>query len=349
MLHHRKRRKATSPADAFISNVLDLDSSICPELYSCIPIVADTAEGGEGESTPYRATATDLHNCNVPVRGRSRHLYVYSQTLDCVLQKQCIPCLYKIFPDGCNDRYLLEIISIEKSQDSSNSNCTVPSPPIRGAENYPTNKRPEMCSRSGLMPSKVGQGSLSPLVGLMSNMYGTHLTIDFQSVHEVLTVGDGDFTFSLSLSEIERFQEYIDCKDDPSSAVKRHPSSKHCKLKLTATSHESYRSICSTYPQAVDTLNRLTYLGATVLHGVDATDLQGSPSMAYIVDRSHTFDFIIWNFPCISLPAGADGQTSELEQNRDLLKRFFSNIRPFLTPDRGEVHVTHKTIVSVLS
>lgn len=319
---------------------------------------------GECARSRSRSAADDLHP---EYDGRSRHLYVYSQTLDCVLQRQCIPCLYKIFPGGRSDHYLLELLSstgIESMKGASSSAAAVTVAAAIGAgsvirkptrdrgDEYPSNTRPELCVRSGLKPVfKVGRG-----VDLMTNVYGARLeAADYQSEYAVLTVGDGDFTFSLSLAETDRFQQCIDCKDssssssdNPSCIVGSHPSSVGCsRLKLTATSHESYQSICITYPHAVDTLNRLKYLGATVLHDVDATDLQHGSTFA--AEGTRTFDFVIWNFPCVSLPAGADGQTSELEQNRALLRRFFANIRPFLAVDRGEVHITHKTIVSTYS
>lgn len=353
MKNPRKRRKA-GPATACAPD-LDLFTS------QKVTVTAD----GECDERRSRSAADDLHpECD----GRSRHLYVYSQTLDCVLQRQCIPCLHKIFLGGRNDHYLLELLSstgVESRKGASSSAAAVTvavaidtgsviRKPTRGGEEYPSNTRPELCVRSGLKPvSKVGRGCMSPpQVDLMTNIYGARLEAsDFQSEYAVLTVGDGDFTFSLSLAETDKFQQCIDCKDssgNPSCIMESHPRIAGCRrLKLTATSHESYQSICITYPHAVDTLNRLKHLGATVLHDVDATDLQhGSP---FAAEDTHTFDFIIWNFPCVSLPAGADGQTSELEQNRALLRRFFANIRPFLTVDRGEVHITHKTIVSTHS
>lgn len=385
MKNPRKRRKA-GPGPATASDP-DIDPPTHHDLITCqIPV--DTADG-ECHSG-IRSAAAQYTECG----GRSRHLYVYSQTLDCLLQKQCIPCLYKIFPDGRNDRYLLELLSSTTGIASKKGNGTSSVPaavikvagagtgtavrqPTRRGEEYPSNTRPELCGRSGLMPVYVskeatgrgsGSGALSSLqlADLMTNVYGSCIAAaDSQSEHTVLTVGDGDFTFSLSLAETDRFQQYIDCSSDKSSSSSTLSGIIGChqrgrtgcsRLKLTATSHESYQSICSTYPQAEDTLHRLKYLGATVLHDVDATDLHllhhgsstdllqhGSPIAA---EGSRTFDFIIWNFPCVSLPAGADGQTSELEQNRTLLRRFFSNIRPFLTADRGEVHITHKTIVS---
>ena len=39
-----------------------------------------------------------------------------------------------------------------------------------------------------------------------------------------------------------------------------------------------------------------------------------------------------------------DGQTKELEDNKNLLRKFFLNIFPYLKDDSSEIHITHKTI-----
>jgi 25S rRNA (uracil2634-N3)-methyltransferase len=164
-----------------------------------------------------------------------------------------------------------------------------------------------------------------------------------------LTVGDGDFTFSLGLMEI----------------LKKDAEHSGRTVQLTATSHESERSVLDTYkPHARSTLDTLRSLGATVLHGVDATALaetvelrregkvergkkrkqcddDGSGNISYKMKR---YDVVIWNFPCISLPAGADGQARELLANQQLLAKFFQNVRRCLTKGSGEVHISHKTI-----
>ena len=52
-----------------------------------------------------------------------------------------------------------------------------------------------------------------------------------------------------------------------------------------------------------------------------------------------------WNFPCVSLPRGQDGQATELAANRALLRAFFASVaRGGRGGGGAEVHVTHKTI-----
>jgi 25S rRNA (uracil2634-N3)-methyltransferase len=153
----------------------------------------------------------------------------------------------------------------------------------------------------------------------------------------ILTVGDGDFSFSLSLANQLLSND---------------------TAKLTATSHESLKSVLDTYkPHSQATLASLRSLGATVLHEVDATNLAATTELHSERESKHgkkdkdeikvklkKFDVVIWNFPCLSLPAGADGQAKELAANRELLTSFFNNVHQFLRKGTGEVHISHKTV-----
>ena len=139
----------------------------------------------------------------------------------------------------------------------------------------------------------------------------------------ILTLGDGDFSFTLSLSN-----EF--CRHKPSG-----------NGTIVATSHESRDSILRTYPSSIQILDKLRNQSVVVLHDVDATNLQNNKiiSTTYL----HYFDVVIWNFPCVRVEHGQDGQISELEANISLLSNFFANIKEYLK-DGGEVHITHKTI-----
>jgi 25S rRNA (uracil2634-N3)-methyltransferase len=160
----------------------------------------------------------------------------------------------------------------------------------------PPNQRPELCPRA-----KNDQYD-----GL------------YEKNQKVLTLGDGDFSFSLSLARgVDRFSK---------------------KGGLVATSHESLSTILATYPTAPSILAELKNLGASVMHEVDATDLAACESL-----ERHSFDYILWNFPCIRATGGADGQASEIEENKTLVRLFFRNVGDYLA-DKGEVHMTHKTI-----
>lgn len=242
-------------------------------------------------------------------RGRDSQLYVQSATLKCALEKSCIPCLYKLFPDGKDDKLLGTVF------DSAISLC------------FPCNQRPEFCPRS-----KMSDAQAKAQFGIYDRAAGR---VESDDQMRILTVGDGDFTFSLSLA----------------NHTLRGPDA---TASLTATSHESLQSVLDTYkPHSKETLASLRSLGATVLHGVDATNLaatvelrrtEGSRGAAEEKLKMKRFDYVIWNFPCLSLPAGADGQATELQANQELLSKFFSNVHALLDKRTGEVHISHKTV-----
>lgn len=166
----------------------------------------------------------------------------------------------------------------------------------------PPNQRPETCPRA----------SSNHYNGLYQR--GQRLRL--------LTIGDGDFSFSASIAD--------------------HYGSK-CYKKLVCTSHESLDSILSTYPSSSTTLNKLHSLKANVMHDIDATILHTQVSRL----KYKKYDIIIWNFPCVRVHDGLDGQITELQENIQLLRQFFHGAQSLLRHDRlrcGEIHVTHKTI-----
>ena len=133
----------------------------------------------------------------------------------------------------------------------------------------------------------------------------------------VLTVGDGDFSFSLSLINAGH---YVD--------------------KLVATSYESHDSVTSVYINSNIILKQLHKAGVSVLHDVDATNLAITKQI-----NQNSFDIIVWNFPCMGIERGADGQAEHIEKNQELLRKFFQNASNYLRVNgKCEVHVTHKTI-----
>ena len=222
------------------------------------------------------------------IRDSRAKLYVHKETLACALSESgCIPCLYKLSPNG-------------KFTNMS----------------FPVNVRPELCPR---------------VSGVVNNLFdaGIYWTKGEASdrPQRILTCGDGDFTFSLSLTT-NKF--YINTNEKDKN-----------KLCLVATSHETKASVLKTYGDpAMATLQQLEENGATVMNGIDATKLHEVSAL-----QGEKFDRIIWNFPCIGqgLSAGADGQSSEMEANKSLIKDFFRSASQLLSTE-GEVHIAHKTI-----
>lgn len=162
-------------------------------------------------------------------------------------------------------------------------------PETRG---LPSNKRPETCCRHG---DRV-------------------LVAPIKEQSSVLAVGDGDFTYSLSLAASNNF-------------------------KLLATSYEKESTLVATYPCFPSTLASLTScIDTEVKFEVDATNLDKS----LLADC--TFDTVVWNFPCVCSEVGADGQVDQLADNKQLLSAFFESVKPYLRDGKSTVHVTHKTI-----
>jgi hypothetical protein len=141
----------------------------------------------------------------------------------------------------------------------------------------------------------------------------------------VLTVGDGDFSFSLALARI---------------LSKGHQSG---GKRLIATSYESRATLEGVYPNLLDTLAELEGCGAQVAYQVDATRLTETlPSRVLNENESLRFHRIVWNFPCTAIGHGQDGQNNAMEENKDLVRQFVNNARHLLHSD-GEIQMLHKT------
>lgn len=162
------------------------------------------------------------------------------------------------------------------------------------------NQRPEQCPRSSAPPP------FDP--------------IGFQAGMSVLTVGDGDFSFSLALARLLK------------------PRSNNTKL--VATSYETKETLRKVYPNFDLTISELDLLGATVCYKVNATDLKRTLPASF---ASHKFHRICWNFPCTAISKGQDGQNDAMERNKGLVREFVLNARYSLSPVDGEIHMCHKT------
>lgn len=123
----------------------------------------------------------------------------------------------------------------------------------------PQNKRPETCPRFN--PKHFSAQSYCGL---------------YRSDTYLLTLGDGDFSYSLSLIR-----------------------GGHDAKRLIATSYESFQTVTTVYQSCAETLSELARRGVFTLHGVDATNLQSCDQI-----ESHSFDIVIWNFPCVGIEAG---------------------------------------------
>ncbi|EAZ45128.1 hypothetical protein OsJ_29765 [Oryza sativa Japonica Group] len=134
----------------------------------------------------------------------------------------------------------------------------------------------------------------------------------YSSLQSILTVGDGDFSFSLALATA------FGSGDN-----------------LVATSLDTIEDLRGKYSKAESNIMELKRMGATVLHGIDAKRMKDHTNL-----KLRRFDRIIFNFP----HAGFKGKEDDLHMinlHRELVWGFFQNARHLLRP-YGEIHVSHK-------
>jgi len=134
--------------------------------------------------------------------------------------------------------------------------------------------------------------------------------------HRILTVGDGNLSFSLSLA---------------SGLSARN---------LTATTFDSYPQLLEKYSESDNIVRTLKALGAAVWHSVDATDFEKLPASAAAAALAGPFDRVIFNFPHIGGSTPEDVMT-----NQELLTGFFKAALPRLAPEAGEIHVALRRTV----
>lgn len=134
----------------------------------------------------------------------------------------------------------------------------------------------------------------------------------YSSSHNILLVGEGDFSFSLCLG-----------------------MTFGCATNIVATTLDSYDGLITKYKNAEANLMILRILGATVLHGVDATRMWNLHDL-----RCKKFHRIIYNFPHAGF-LGMESDPAVMMMHRDLVRGFLHNASTMLTVD-GEIHVNHK-------
>ena len=246
-------------------------------------------------SLPPSETGTeekDVDSSVAPVRDINK-LFSSSFTIRCAFHHGCVPCAYKI---GCFD----------VARDSAFCKA-VP------------NQRPEQCPRAN-----------SKTLSRVSLVQGGQ-TLGYRAGMSVLTVGDGDFSFSLAIA---RFLSYSDDHSRSSDATK--------KLQLVATSYESKETLCNVYPMFEKTTSELESLGAVLYFEIDATNLDDTLPVAMTKPNRQRFHRIIWNFPCTAVSEGQDGQNDAMDRNKELVRLFVENARRFAV-NGGEIHMCHKT------
>ncbi|KAL6496405.1 hypothetical protein OROGR_029665 [Orobanche gracilis] len=135
----------------------------------------------------------------------------------------------------------------------------------------------------------------------------------YSSGHNILLVGEGDFSFSLCLAMAF------------GSATN-----------IVATTLDSYEELIAKYKDAQENVAMLTALGASVLFRVDATQMKNLPDLWW-----RKFHRIIYNFPHAGFH-GKEDNPNLITMHRNLVLGFLKNASSMLWPN-GEIHVNHKT------
>ncbi|XP_024966154.1 uncharacterized protein At4g26485-like [Cynara cardunculus var. scolymus] len=135
----------------------------------------------------------------------------------------------------------------------------------------------------------------------------------YSSNHQILLVGEGDFSFALSLAVSFR-----------------------SGFNIVASSIDSYDVVLRKYKRAKRNLDHLSRLGVQLLYGVDARTMK-----LHVDLHMRKFDRIVYNFPHAGF-LGKESDHGVIMIHRNLVCSFLKNASRMLRPN-GEVHVTHKT------
>jgi len=209
------------------------------------------------------------------------NLYCCEETIACIASG-CVQCAYKLVAQP----------TMMLSDPGANAQ-------------YKQNGRPEECLRVRLSSG----GGVGEREGDRIGLYVPG--------GAVLTVGDGDLSFSLSLARGIMGKKGL----------------------LVATTHLTRAELDAAYGAAKmrETVKELKRLGASVHHGVDAMCLVSSLDEKGFPARQK-FDRVVWNFPCIEGKGGSgkDAQLEEIEDNKALMRAFFESVVDVSVPG-GEV------------
>lgn len=245
-------------------------------------------------------------NDNFPAVTRDcSNLWAAAATVQCAMLQRCIPCAYKI---ACFD------VALDTEFCRS-----VP------------NQRPENCPRS-TPPIKPNDATVASSHDSPSK-HASEVILGYRPGMRILTVGDGDFSFSLALARLLAASSFRESKTTKATKP----------TQLVATTYESLATLRQVYPNLDETLAELKQFGVVVVEKVDATRLvECLPQLHEDNNHLSTFHRIIWNFPCTAIAGGQDGQNDAMEENKQLVRKFVANAQCLLT-ESGEIHMNHKT------
>ncbi|XP_022976039.1 uncharacterized protein At4g26485 isoform X2 [Cucurbita maxima] len=148
-------------------------------------------------------------------------------------------------------------------------------------------------------------------MGMSPRKWITH----YSSSHDILLVGEGNFSFSACLA-----------------------SAFGTATNMVATSLDSEETLLRKYGSDIKTtLEELKELGCSVIHGVDVA------TMSQHLLLCHTwFDRIVFNFPHAGFQYSREHETGQIKLHQNLVRSFLRNAKELLA-ENGEIHITHKT------
>jgi 25S rRNA (uracil2634-N3)-methyltransferase len=135
-------------------------------------------------------------------------------------------------------------------------------------------------------------------------------TIPFDVFDNILLVGEGDLSFTLSLLH------------------------DHGCASLTATTYDTLPALLGKYPHVQDALDQIKDEEQSIFHGIDAQKL----SLHKELKKRAPFDRIIFNFPHIG--GLSTDVNRQVRANQALLSSFFESTIPLLRPLEGTILVT---------
>ncbi|XP_057962442.1 heavy metal-associated isoprenylated plant protein 41-like [Malania oleifera] len=140
----------------------------------------------------------------------------------------------------------------------------------------------------------------------------------YSSSHRILLVGEGDFSFALSLA-----------------------TAFGSARNLVATSLDSLESVEKKYEGGIRNVRKIEEKGGVVLFGVDAKQMS-----QHFFLRTQRFDRIVYNFPHVGF-LFREHSYCQIQLNKALVKGFLKNSKVLLKKETekeegGEIHVTHK-------
>ncbi|GMN36697.1 hypothetical protein TIFTF001_006219 [Ficus carica] len=135
----------------------------------------------------------------------------------------------------------------------------------------------------------------------------------YSSRQRILLVGEGDFSFSVSLA-------------------RTFGSARN----MVATSLDPLEKIQEKYGKGMRNVMELEEMGCLVLFGVDAKQMS-----QHFFLKTQRFNRIVYNFPHVGFLYPEDS-CCQIQMNKTLVKEFLKNAKALLRKDDGEIHITHK-------